>query len=86
MGDILVTRYNDPMTQTFPIILLPQPEGGYFVQCPTLPGCYSQGDTVEDAMNNIREAIELAIADIAASGQPVPQSGSPIFTEITIAA
>jgi len=74
------------MSQTFPVILLPQPEGGYFGQCPTLSGCYSQGDTVEKAMTNIREAIELAIADIAASGQSVPQSGSPIFTEITIAA
>jgi predicted RNase H-like HicB family nuclease len=74
------------MSQTFPIILLPQPEGGYFVQCPTLPGCYSQGDSVEEAMTNIREAIELAIEDLIATGQPMPQTGAPIFTEITIAA
>lgn len=33
-------------------------EGGYIVSCPALPGCHSQGDTAEEALENIREAIE----------------------------
>jgi predicted RNase H-like HicB family nuclease len=74
------------MTRTFPVVLLPQPEGGYFVQCPTLPGCYSQGETIDEALVNIREAIELVLEDMEASGEPVPQSGSPVFTEVTVAA
>jgi predicted RNase H-like HicB family nuclease len=49
--------------RSFPVVLIPQPEGGYFVQCPTLPGCYSQGETVEECLTNIREAIELVLAD-----------------------
>ena len=33
-------------------------EGGYIVSCPGLPGCHSQGDTAEEALKNINEAIE----------------------------
>jgi predicted RNase H-like HicB family nuclease len=51
-------------THSFPVVMVPQAEGGYFVQCPTLPGCYSQGDAVEQCLANIREAIEIAIEDI----------------------
>jgi antitoxin HicB len=72
--------------RTFPVVLIPQAEGGYFVQCPTLPGCYSQGETVEESLVNIREAIELAVEDLVAQGQPVPASGPAIITEVTIAA
>ncbi|WP_297497330.1 type II toxin-antitoxin system HicB family antitoxin [Thermococcus sp.] len=41
------------------VILEPQPEGGYVAYVPALPGCFSQGETKENALKNIREAIEL---------------------------
>lgn len=41
------------------IVLEPSDEGGYTVYVPSLPGCISEGETVEEAMNNIREAIQL---------------------------
>lgn len=41
------------------VILEPQEEGGYTVYVPSLPGCISQGDTKEEALENIKEAIEL---------------------------
>ena len=41
------------------VVLEPSNEGGYTVFVPTLPGCISQGDTREEALGNIREAIEL---------------------------
>lgn len=41
------------------ILLEPSEEGGYTVIAPTLPGCISEGDTKEDAIKNIKEAIEL---------------------------
>lgn len=72
--------------RSFPVVLIPQPEGGYFVQCPTLPGCYSQGETVEECLMNIREAIELVVEDLTASGQPIPSTGPAIITEVTFAA
>ncbi|MFH0874686.1 MAG: type II toxin-antitoxin system HicB family antitoxin [archaeon] len=41
------------------VVLEPQEEGGYTIYVPSLPGCISQGDTRENALENIKEAIEL---------------------------
>jgi len=47
---------------TLPIIVEGDSDG-YFVSCPTLQGCYSQGDTYEEAVENIKDAIRLNIED-----------------------
>jgi len=39
--------------------------GGYVVSCPGLPGCYSQGDTVEEALENIKEAIQACLESLS---------------------
>jgi predicted RNase H-like HicB family nuclease len=54
------------------VILIPDETGGYVVEVPSLPGCYSQGETVDEALENIREAIELHIEDMIAAGEEVP--------------
>ncbi|MCD6480694.1 MAG: type II toxin-antitoxin system HicB family antitoxin [Thermoplasmata archaeon] len=41
------------------VVIEPQEEGGYTVYVPSLPGCISQGETIEEALKNIKEAIEL---------------------------
>jgi predicted RNase H-like HicB family nuclease len=41
------------------VVLEPSDEGGYTVHVPSLPGCISEGETVEEALENIQEAIEL---------------------------
>ena len=46
------------------VILEPSDEGGYTVYVPALPGCISEGDTLEQAIANIREAIELYVEPI----------------------
>ena len=46
------------------IILEPSEEGGYTVVVPSLPGCISEGDTKEEALKNIREAIELYLEPV----------------------
>jgi len=46
--------------------------GGYVVVCPPLPGCYSQGKTVSEALANIREAIELVLEDMGSRGEEIP--------------
>lgn len=43
----------------FKVVLEPQPEGGYVAYVPALPGCFSQGETEEEALENIKGAIEL---------------------------
>lgn len=62
---------------TYTIILQPEtdPESpGYFnASVPALPGCFSYGETRQDALNNIREAIELYIEDLEAAGEPIPE-------------
>ena len=45
----------------YTVVLEQEPDGGYVVSVPTLPGCVSQGDNRQDALRNIREAIALAI-------------------------
>lgn len=45
--------------------------GGYVVSCPSLPGCYSQGETIDEALANIREAIELYIEVLEEDGKPL---------------
>jgi len=46
------------------VILEPSEDGGYTVFVPSLPGCISEGDTVDEAMANIREAIELYLEPV----------------------
>ena len=48
----------------FRIILEPSDEGGYTAYVPSLPGCISEGDNAEDALANIREAIELYLEPV----------------------
>ena len=49
-------------------------EGGYWIaECPSLPGCISQGKTKEEAVKNIREAIQGYIAALEQDGLPVPE-------------
>ncbi len=46
------------------VVLESSNEGGYTVYVPSLPGCISEGETVEDALTNIREAIELYLEPV----------------------
>jgi predicted RNase H-like HicB family nuclease len=48
----------------FKVVLEPSEEGGYTVYVPSLPGCISEGETTEDAMKNIQEAIELYLEPV----------------------
>jgi len=50
------------------VILEPSEEGGYTVVVPALPGCISEGDTREEALENIREAIALYLEPIEDDG------------------
>jgi predicted RNase H-like HicB family nuclease len=60
------------MSRKFRVILEPNELGGYTVTVPLLPGCISEGDTREEALANIREAIELYIESLQANGESIP--------------
>lgn len=56
------------------VVLEPQEEeGGYTVYVPALPGCVSQGETVDEAMQNIKEAIEIYLESLGERGVSLPQ-------------
>ncbi len=59
-------------TRHYTIILNRQPDGGYHASCPALRGCHSEGDTLDEAVDNMREAIEAFIESIEAHGEEVP--------------
>ena len=48
----------------FPVIIQEDEPSGYLVVCPTLEGCYSQGETVDECLDNIKEAIALCLEDM----------------------
>jgi predicted RNase H-like HicB family nuclease len=58
---------------TLPIII-EKDEDGYFVSCPVLQGCYTQGDTYEEAIENIEDAIRLHIEDRLANNEKIPSN------------
>ncbi len=55
------------------VIVYPGEDGYWVVECPSLPGCLSQGKTVDEALQNIKEAICGYIASLEDDGLPVPE-------------
>ena len=72
-------------TQDYKVFLEPDAEyGGYVVVCPSLPGCYSQGKTVSEALANIREAIELALEDMESHGEAIPDPSEVLVGSVIV--
>ncbi len=57
---------------THRVILYPGEDGYWVAECPSLPGCISQGKTKAEARSNIREAIEGYVAALKEDGLPIP--------------
>lgn len=55
----------------FPVTIYQDEEGWYVVECPSIPGCMSQGETREEALNNIQEAIQLCLEVRKEKGLPL---------------
>jgi predicted RNase H-like HicB family nuclease len=67
---------------TFSIVIEKEEEDeGYLAHSPTLPGCCSNGKTIEEARRNIREAVRQHVTSLLAHGQPVPQNEKLVHVE-----
>jgi predicted RNase H-like HicB family nuclease len=55
------------------VVLYPGEDGYWVIECPSLPGCISQGSTKEEAIANIKEAIHGYVAALQQDGLPVPE-------------
>ena len=72
------------MQQSFTVILTKSEDGGFIAECPSLPGCFSQGETKAEALDNIREAIMLSLETREADGLPT-QGLQVEITEVKLA-
>jgi len=63
------------VTYTYTVILRREPEGGYTVLVPALPGCLTQGETLPEALEMAREAIECYLESLLQHGETVPEEG-----------
>ena len=72
-------------TRDFKVFLEPDSDyGGYVVACPSLPGHYSQGKTVSEALANIREAIELVLEDMDSRGEEIPDPSEVLVGSVIV--
>lgn len=61
-----------PLVYKVPLVLTPQPEGGYTVTSPVLPELVTEGDSVEDAIDNVRDALKAVREIYEDEGRPFP--------------
>ena len=66
-------------------VVIEKDEDGYFAFCPELQGCYTQGDTYEEALENIKDAIHLHVEDRLGDGEEIPQAESVSLTSMEVA-
>ena len=67
---------------TFEILVEKEPnDKSYSAYSPTLPGCFSNGKTIEEAKHNIRQAVQQHIASLLEHGQPIPQHEHLVHVE-----
>jgi predicted RNase H-like HicB family nuclease len=65
-------------------VVIERDEEGYFAFCPELQGCYTQGETYEEVLRNIKDAIRLHIEDRLESGEEIPQAESVSLTSVEV--
>ena len=74
-----------------PLVLEPQPEGGYVVTCPLLPELITEGDTIQDALQNANDALVAIVEALRELKRPLPSTlqatkeNTPLWIETVLA-
>ncbi len=74
-----------------PLVLEPQPEGGYTATCPLLPELITEGDTLQESLDNVKDALAALLEAYDELGQPVPAvlreaaTNAPLWIETLVA-
>ncbi len=71
---------------SYRILLRKEPEGGYTVIVPSLPGCVTYGGTIEEAIKMAKEAIELYIESLKEHGEEIPTEEATLEYTLTVEA
>ena len=66
-------------------VVIEEDSDGFCAYCPELQGCYAQGKTYEEALQNIRDAVRLHVEDRLTSGEPIPAPSAITLTTLEIA-
>ena len=66
-------------------VVIEKDQDGYFAFCPELQGCYTQGTSYEEALENIKDAIRLHVEDRIEVGEEIPQAESVSLTSLEVA-
>ena len=66
-------------------VVIEKDKDGYYAFCPELQGCYTQGDTYEDVMINMKDTIHLHLEDRREDGEEIPQFESISLTSLDVA-
>jgi predicted RNase H-like HicB family nuclease len=66
-------------------VIIEKDQDGYYAFCPELQGCYTQGETYEEALENIKDAIRLHVESRIEAGEEIPQSESISLTSLDVA-
>ncbi|HEY9246327.1 MAG TPA: type II toxin-antitoxin system HicB family antitoxin [Candidatus Methanoperedens sp.] len=70
----------------YTVLVYKAEEGGFWAEVPALPGCYSQGETVEETMKNVKEAVEAHIMALKEEEKKVPAEEDFIIARVNVAA
>lgn len=66
------------MKRTYTVVLRSEPEGGFSVFVPALPGCFSYGDTIPEALAMAEDAIRCHVGGLRSLGKPIPREGASL--------
>ncbi len=71
---------------TYRVLLNKEPEGGFTALVPMLPGCITYGETMDEAIVNVKEAIELYMESLTAHGEPIPNEENTFEYSVSVSA
>lgn len=72
------------MERMYRIILTPEMEGGFTATVPSLPGCITWGETLEETKTMAREAISLYLEDMVANGEEIPNDNNSLELSLIV--
>jgi len=79
-------KKKESKTFSYSVFYEQAPEGGYVAVVPILPGCHTQGESLEEAERNVKEAIAVYLESLAAHGDAIPVEGPSFQGRVTVPA
>ena len=81
-----VMKSKAPNTFSYSVFYEHASESGYVALVPALPGCHTQGETLDETERNVKEAIAVYIESLAAHGEEIPEEGRSFQGRVTVPA